>query len=815
MRQVQLYINNERIDLFDDENISITDSIKNVKDISKVFTTFSKQFTVPASKINNKIFKHYYNYDINNGFDARFKQDARIDINQMTFKKGKIKLDGVKMQNNKPFAYKITFFGETVDLKDILGEDKLTELSQLGNLELPYTNQDIIDALTDPPGETAIALITAEQRLYYDSDVAAQEADSGNVYYDGTTVQGIKPKQLKYSLRLDKIIEAIENEPRYGGRLQFSDDSFFKSGTTDISKLYMWLHRKKGTLEEELAGAGSNIKVQFAESTGSPYFNIDTDSNAVMASDAVFAPGPPVDGSTVLVFTAGPSTVGVPFDLVIKKNGNTIKEYIGITSLTEYTVQPFWVEGDVYSAFIRTYDTPVTFSELSWTFYEGPSELQTEDAILTTYEAAFLFNVQDQIPEQKVIDFLSSLFKMFNLVAYVQKDGKINVQPLNDYYTNIKHDITQFVDISSSEIDVALPYKEIQFKYKDTNTILAKQHLEEISDVEWGGAEYDAGEESLSGGIYKIEPDFSHVKFEKLIDDNNPAQNTSILYGYFVDDKGDGYRGSPFIHYINYESAVTNSNGISVNDNGTLVHFVERQYINMPSNLETLADETSPNIHFNAELSEFDGELAENTLFSRFYEKYIANIFDLKNRLTKVTAYLPVTKLADYGNKIELSDVIVINDRLYRINSMKVDITTGKASFELLNTNWIDIAKGALISLIQSGGVLTGTGTVADPYTLLVESYGSGGDIPNWIWSITGQSTTLNIERTTNISNFIVRAYQSTNSTSRGTLIGSSTTSALTFTFNPANGEYLWIQGTTEDGDENTLYANEIKFWES
>ena len=58
MNIVQLYIQGQRLDLFDDEDIVITSSIQNSKDISKIFTDFSQSFTVPASKSNNKIFKH-------------------------------------------------------------------------------------------------------------------------------------------------------------------------------------------------------------------------------------------------------------------------------------------------------------------------------------------------------------------------------------------------------------------------------------------------------------------------------------------------------------------------------------------------------------------------------------------------------------------------------------------------------------------------------------------------------------------------------------------------------------------------------------
>jgi len=77
--QPQLYIdtsgnplgepNFERVDFFNFEEIELTSSIQDVRDISKVFTDFSQEFSLPASKTNNKIFKHYYNVSIDNGFE--------------------------------------------------------------------------------------------------------------------------------------------------------------------------------------------------------------------------------------------------------------------------------------------------------------------------------------------------------------------------------------------------------------------------------------------------------------------------------------------------------------------------------------------------------------------------------------------------------------------------------------------------------------------------------------------------------------------------------------------------------------------------
>ena len=128
-RELQLYIQNTRVDLFKDETVSLTDTIKNVRDIAKVFTTFTKSFTLPASATNNKLFQHYYNFDIVDGYDGRTKKTARLEINHIPFKEGKIKLEGADIKNNQVHAYRVTFFGNTVDLKDIIGDDKLNNLS--------------------------------------------------------------------------------------------------------------------------------------------------------------------------------------------------------------------------------------------------------------------------------------------------------------------------------------------------------------------------------------------------------------------------------------------------------------------------------------------------------------------------------------------------------------------------------------------------------------------------------------------------------------------------------------------------------------
>ena len=74
------------------------------------------------------MFQHYYNADIDNGFDARVKVDGTIFINGFLFKLGKYRLSKVIVKDNKPSSYTIQFWGNLLNLKEILGDAELSDL---------------------------------------------------------------------------------------------------------------------------------------------------------------------------------------------------------------------------------------------------------------------------------------------------------------------------------------------------------------------------------------------------------------------------------------------------------------------------------------------------------------------------------------------------------------------------------------------------------------------------------------------------------------------------------------------------------------
>ena len=224
MQTLQLYIDSnydpnqvtyQRVDLFKDETVSLTQSIQNVRDLAKIFTDFTQTFTIPASKENNKLFRHYNNFNITNTFDARNRVPAKIELNNIPFKKGSVRLDGTELKNNKLHAYKITFFGETVNLKTLLEDDELQDLGALDDLNENYTDSLIRYYLVQNPstngtnGDLIVPLITHTDQLFYNSSGAAQ--GNGNVrWVNSSSANQVYWKQLKYALRLHRIITEIQ-----------------------------------------------------------------------------------------------------------------------------------------------------------------------------------------------------------------------------------------------------------------------------------------------------------------------------------------------------------------------------------------------------------------------------------------------------------------------------------------------------------------------------------------------------------------------------------------------------------------------------
>lgn len=700
MRKLQLYINNQRVDLFKDETVSLTQTIKNVKDIAKVFTEFTQTFSVPASSVNNKIFQHYYNSNIQDGFDARIKQDARIELNDLPFKEGKIALQGVELKNNVAHTYKITFFGNTVNLKDILSDDQLSGLSFSTFFNKEYSFDDVrLYMKTGTTPQMIVPLITHTNRLIYDSSNPTPfdpEATINNIYPHGNGQDGVSYTQFKYAVRVPDIITAIQD--RYN--IQFSDDFFNDFNNKKFWNLYMWLHRKSGDVE--VPGQVPTVYEinQDFSLTSTPPAYVTSEQNGIITIAVPIGVTP-----SSIVFSVTP-TSSLPYNMQMLRNSVVVAEKINVTGPQTITLSAgafgninnaayqLQIAGQNISVNANNIIARVNWLEPFGTPIGGFDEYKNAATFSTNQVPQF--NINQQIPEMKIIDFLTGLFKMFNLTAYVDDVGTIVVRTLDSYYaasTNV-YNIDKYLDTTKSTTDVALPFNKVTFTYKGLKTFLAQQ-FNQLFNTNWGGLTY-----TLDGDIfdapseaYKIELPFEHMQFERLYDaGTTPQAATDVQWGYSVNENQQSYKGEPLLFYAHPIPYDANNTSVRIRNpfNGN-TDDIQSYYI--PSNsLEIDPTLSKVNIHFQAEFNEYlanepsgttnPAAQFTDTLFETEYKTYIQEVFNKSNRLTKVTAYLPMKV---YYN-LKLNDLIELGQDRYKINSLTTDLTTGKTEFELLNT---------------------------------------------------------------------------------------------------------------------------------
>lgn len=747
MREVQIYINDQRVDLFGDEGIQITSRINDVKDISKVFTDFTQDFTIPASATNNKLFSHFYNVDVSTGaFDGRKYHKCEIYLNHLLFKRGRMVLKSVAMKSHKATHYKITFFGNTVTMQDILGEDKLHALDFSDfDHTFSYSNVKTIfkSGLTVDSVDEALIypLITSKKRLFYDSGLADDSNDNfnGNLYHTTEaspadpkrySKRGVTELDLKPAVKVTEIVKLIEN--RYSG-ISFTDDSFLKKTDGALENLYLWMSNRSGnifgdgvkyniTLDNYALNGTAGIGAAFTGITadgvvslniidfvfsliGYPQWNIDIIVNDTgdVGTPYTVSLVSEVDGETISLDGDGDQTL--TFNLSRKTNFRTFKVQLSATAATTYTIQLkmrySWLGAGV-SEVSNLYDAN-----------NGNNISPVQDLLL-----------KDHLPDLKIIDFLTGMFKMFNLTAYFIDDenstdyGKIRVLTFDEYYNDATNnqsggtiDITEYIDTNKHMVSTSFPYSDIDFKYSDPQTLLIEQHLDAFGVV-FGNSNLPVSElypDMVTGKKYEIKVPFSHLKYERLLDGSDDSQ-TEIQWGYAAGGDFNPKDKSP---YLNYNSETSDhrppeGNYSSVNVKPLLFYGVKKTSLTdkinfaardfsasegvdsyfMPSNSKenpSLGTPPTFSINFDNEIDEFFSEqdfgADNNSLFYKFYENYVVSVFDPGKRIFTFTAYMPPSFLIHY----RLNDQLKIQDRVYRINSITTDLATGKTELELIN----------------------------------------------------------------------------------------------------------------------------------
>ncbi|MDB2690400.1 hypothetical protein N9Z17_04295 [Planktomarina temperata] len=663
MYKVELYIDGQRADLFQNENIEINLSVQNIKDISKVFGDFTQSFTIPASVQNNKIFKHYYNVDISGSFNASVRVDAFIEVNHNLFRAGVLELESVQVKQGQPYAYSVGFFSNVTSLKDKFGEDNLTDLD-LSAYDHTYNDTNIeagLDGYVSGTSNSIIyPLISPVANWIYDS--TSSDSGANNIWYhNGHPEHGVFYYDLKPAIKLQKILDAIES--KYS--VTFNSD-FFDSA--DFGKLFMWCHRRAGYMfKDQEVGATSEL-IELVSGGGTPFddtlhrFPVTASANPALIAYTCTATASTEYRIDVYINDIRFSST--------KHTGNVSNIYVVLPTLLvgDYVEMRLAPSGDGQAVTVGV--------TANWYADTGAVTLLAATSITTAMTTAGIVTISDQMPEQKISDFIGSLVRAFNLVIVPTGNGQYDIEPLDDWYAEgTTREITEYVDTEEVNINKPQLYRRINFSYNETEAILGEQYRLQ-NDIGYGDLRADF---TFDGEEFNVEVGFDNMLFERLDDLDNGLSEINV--GKTITRELEPYIGNPYIFYASGTITVSSDDErYGYIDMGNGENAKSSFWFASNVNATTAANVTKT-LNFGTEVDPYLLQGFSQGLYNTYWKDYITDLYDTQRRVFMYKAQLPLGIML----ALKVNDKLTIGERNYIINQLKLNLTTGEAQMELLN----------------------------------------------------------------------------------------------------------------------------------
>lgn len=660
---IEIYIGSSRLDTYKDEDINITLNIQNIKDISKLFVDFTQNFSVPASAANNAAFKHYYNADVSGGFQASLRQDATLFVDKELFREGTIEMLGVNLEQGKASSYEVVFFSAGVNLKDLFGEDELTSLD-LSAYDHSYEAGVIRDAMegTAPlhSGNIIYPLISPVSDWFYDSASAAHD-DNDIAYHTSNDTHGLNYYELKPAIKLARIIDAIE--AKYN--ITFTSTFFSSSKFTD---LFMWCHRREGYMFKGQQNGFTAQKINFTSATG--LFDASTDlytNNNLITS---------------LIWKYSITSTN-DYQVHWYINGEYVmsRQHSGSVTNQEVYLNAWLKGGDKIQ---MRFSPPIDWGGETITITASNISGRPSAAALDVFTASTTTSqsfttdviVADQMPEQKVYDFITGLVKMFNLVIEPTSRTKFIVEPLDDWYAlGTNYDITQYTDTNTIKVSKPELYRRISFNYQESDTYEMRNHRLTNGGVGYGDLRADF---TFDGGELSSAATFEIMRYQKLDDPSNGVVN--FLVGKSIDTEGKPYIGAPVIFYAATTLNISAYPIGFVDETGRTTTPSNQVYLCANINART-PDAVTQMLTYGLEVDPFHEQSFVQTLYNEFWQDYITDLYSTSRRVYNLKARFPAKVLA----ALRMNDKLDIAGRRYVINQVKVNLTTKEATLELLN----------------------------------------------------------------------------------------------------------------------------------
>mgnify|MGYP003625713553 FL=1 len=699
------------LDLYEDENLPLTLSIDDFKNAAEQVQSYSKAFTVPATKRNNKIFDNVFNItrtQDNITFNPYVKTKCELKQDGFILFEGYLRL--IEMADKEgERSYTVNLYSDVIALADVLGDKTFSDLD-FTELAHEYTKDNIKASWSS--GVTYINSSTSGFRTsdtvkYPFVDWNHQVSISSNTSSSGPTYGMPELASLNSAFRpwlnVKYLIDRI-----------FEDTSFSYTSTflnlPDINQLFMdfnwgsdnypslgdtttFLGRYATKAPLSMATVSANASTYTTMKLGNTvsYTGISTPPNYNTSTGVITSTV--VNETYVISYSFEiESTISgaVGFKCRWNNDGNLIDEMPNFVTLVsssssvyagQFTIILPTIGDTLKPEFISSAGTSIRQKHsigLGTFDYTGTSTVNFQTGVTTITSNTYLQTLRGQLGQWQ---YLKGIMTMFNLIAMPDKSNPNNIiiEPYNDIFISNsdsqQYDWTDKVDVTEIKLKplTDLSAKTI-FKYvEDEDDYSFAQYKKSAQGHLYGSKTIDAtttgnGLPTILSGTNEIIAEPFAATVVKPIDPAFLEIFTPAIYAYNSDDgTSEGFDNSPRICYDNGLVTLPNSVTYYVPpENGgsseNMTQYLQFSHFSIFPGTNSAAD-------FNfgeAQLFLGAGFSPALNLYTAFWQPYFNELYDADTRIMTIKINLTAGEISSF----QWYDTVFIQNREFRVNKI-------------------------------------------------------------------------------------------------------------------------------------------------
>jgi hypothetical protein len=698
------------LDLYEDENIPLTLSVDDFKNVAEKVQSYSKAFNLPATKRNNQIFE--------NLFELTRSAQNFLTFNPYAKTKSVLKQDGfilfegylrvIDIQDKEgEISYNVNLYSEVISFADTLKDKTFSQLD-FTELEHAYNKTQIKYSWNDlGTGITYTNSSTSGFRNAF-STVKYPFVDWSHSYTFDSAGFPVLPN-LESSFRpfinikylIDRIFQDTE----------FTYESAFFN-TTDFKKLYMDFNWGGDNIPSSIndtyvARWKFNVSPSIPSNIGNSSFKefhlIPETTSPQQAPSEL----PPNYNTTTNILTATTNNeiYDISYNFLLGKTSATSENIEcqwlhNSTPINQQTV--FFPAPNTVRSYTGTLQIALQIGDTLSAQFKGDTDIRQNETFASTcvflQSSATISTTTLQVLRGEVgqWEFLKGIMTMFNLISSPDKSNPNNIiiEPYKDMFlpsitgtnnffddNSAKLDWTNKIDTTEIKLEVLADLnKQTVFKFvEDDDDYAFNLYKNSVQGHLYGSQIFDAS--ITTGNLQSVlegEEEIIAEPFAATVPKPLMSQFSDLIvpsvYSYNADDgTSEGFENSPRIMYNNGIKALTScdyyipaQNGLFSEQQSNFLQFSHLTDIPTVVSIPPVSTDTV-DFHFGiCQLIQPIGDATPNNLFNTYWLPYFNELYNPDTR----TMTLKVNLTPGDLNSFNFYDTVFIKNRLFRVNKI-------------------------------------------------------------------------------------------------------------------------------------------------